>query len=538
MTTASPAAARPDAGRGVAGAAVIMVVSIFASRVLGLVRDAIISGKFGQGSISDVYYAAFVVPDLLFFLIAGGALSSAFIPVFTEKITLGREDEAWRVFSIVASVMLVVVTAFVVVGEMLTAPLVRLTSYGFTPAEVAATVPLTRIVLPAQLCFFLGGLMMGAQQAKGRFLVPSLGPNIYNLGIIFGGLVLTAFVGVAGLCWGALLGAIVGNFALQGWALSRLGMRYRPTFNWRDPDAMRVWKLMLPVILGLALPQVSILFNRIFATSLGPGPLSALTRANMLMQAPLAIFGQALSVAIFPTLAAHAARRDWAQLRASVNTGIRFILFLTVPSSVLLILLARPVIAVILQHGRFSSADTTMTATALTCYSLGIFAWSAQAVLARGFYAMQDTVTPVVIGTLVTLVFIPMNLLFMNTLGLGYAGLALATTVAATLHMAAMLAVLRARLRGLGGRHLAMSVGRIVLAGAAAGVVCWAVREGAGSLLGPAHGVREVKVHALLTLGAASAAGTMVYGLCALALGSGELRHALRLLARRRARAT
>jgi len=513
-----------------------MMAAILASRLLGLVRDALISGLFGQGYWSDIYYAAFLVPDLLFFLIAGGALSSAFIPVFTEKLTLGDRDGAWRLFSTVASVMFVVVSAFVVAGEVFTGQLVALMAAGFDAPKAAATVALTRIVLPAQLCFFLGGLMMGVQNAHGRFWAPALGPVIYNVGIIAGGVFLAPWLGPAGLCWGALGGAVAGNFALQAWAVHRLGGRFRPRFDGRSGDAMRVWKLMLPVVLGLALPQVSIILNRAFASALGDGPISAITRANMLMQVPLGVFAQAMGVAIFPTLSAQAAAGQIEQLRATAAAGVRALLFLTVPASALMIALAEPIVRLILQQGRFGPQDTPMTATALIYYSIGIFAWSAQAVLARGFYALQDSRTPVIIGTAVTVLFIPMNWLFMAPLGLGYRGLALATTVAAVLHMAVMLRVLSRRLGGFEEGRLLASLARTSFGAVLAGAAAWGVRAALEAAVpGIGGATLHVKLSALAALAAGSLAGVLVYVAVAALARSEELSQ-MRALLRRRAR--
>lgn len=519
--------------RKVAGATGIMMLAILASRLLGLVREAVISGQFGQSKLSDVYYAAFILPDLLFFLIAGGALSSAFIPVFTEKITQGKDNEAWHVFSTVACVMFVVVSLFVLAGEIFTLPLVSMLNFGFERDKVIMAVPLTRIVLPAQLCFFLGGLFMGTQYAQNRFVIPSLGPIIYNVGIILGGLVLARFLGVSGLCWGALIGAIVGNFALQLWAIKREGMQFSVSFDWKNPDVMKVWKLMLPVVLGLALPQVSIMVNRMFATSLANGSMSAISRANQLMQVPLGVFGQAMAVAIFPTLAAFAARGELAQMRSTASTGIRNLLFLTIPSSVLMIVLARPLVQLLLQHGKFHAVDTPMCAKALAFYSIGIFAWSAQSILSRAYYAMQDTITPVVIGTGITALFIPMNWLFMTPLHMGYVGLCLATTVAAILHMVVMQYVLARRLHGFETKTMMLSLIRILAASALAGCVAWYIR-----IALDAHFVSittgQVKLHSLLTLLICSAAGVVVYAVSAWLLKADELHTALRMFRRRR----
>ncbi|HSV74440.1 MAG TPA: murein biosynthesis integral membrane protein MurJ [Chthonomonadales bacterium] len=525
----------PSAARRVASATGIMMAAILASRLLGLIRDAVISALFGQGYWSDIYYAAFLVPDLLFFLIAGGALSSAFIPVFTEKLTRGDTEGAWRLFSTIASVMFVVVSAFVVAGEVFAVPLVALIAGGFDPSKAAATAELTRIVLPAQICFFLGGLMMGVQNAHGRFWVPALGPIVYNLGIIAGGVALAPWLGPAGLCWGALAGAVVGNFALQAWAVRRLGGRFRLRFDARSPDAMRVWRLMLPVVLGLALPQVSILINRAFASALGDGPISAITRANMLMQVPLGVFAQALGVAILPTLSAQAAAGQITQLRATAAAGVRTLLFLTIPASALMVALAEPIVRMVLEQGLFGPQDTRMAATALVYYSVGIFAWSAHAVLARGFYAVQDTRTPVVIGTAVTLVFVPMNWLFMAPLGLGYRGLALATTIAAILHMLVMQRVLSRRLGGFEEARLVSSLARTVPASALAAAAAWGARVAMErALAGGAVSTLNMKLETLAVLAVASGAGVLVYAGTAALLRSEELRYVRSLLSRRR----
>lgn len=510
-----------------------MMAAILASRLLGLVRNAVISHQLGQKTAADIYAGAFQIPDLLFFLIAGGALSSSFIPVFTEKMTLGKREEAWHLFSSVASVMFVVISAFVILGEVFAIPLTRIVNPGFsqTPGMVETTARLTRIVLPAQLCFFLGGILMGVQYALHKFKIAALGPVIYNAGIIFGGVVLYPFLGLPGMCWGALLGAIVGNFGLQLWAVRREGMQFRVSFDYKHPDVMKVWKLMLPVVLGVALPQVSIWINRAFATNLSKGSVAALTNANQVMQVPLGLFAQAMAVAIFPTLSALAAEKRYAELRSTSSRGIRNLLFLTIPASVFMVILAVPAIQFLYQSGKFTGDDALVAAGAFSVYGLGIFAWSAQSILSRSFYALQDTVTPVVIGTLVTFIFIPLNVLFMNGLHMGIQGLALATTIAAILHMAAMMWVLRNRLRGFEMGPLLLSVGKTTLASAIAGVVCWLSKSAVDHLFHSPNG--HVKIHAGLSLVAGFGLGGAVYVGCASALKMDEMRQAVAMLRRK-----
>ncbi len=523
-----------SSARRLAGAAGIVMGSLLLSRILGLVREAVISGKLGQGAESDVYVGAFLLPDTLFFLIAGGALSSAFIPVFTELVARGDDEGASALFSTVATVMFVVVSLFITAGFVFAEPLVRLLAYGYTPDLIREIVPLTRIVLPAQLCFFIGGLLMGAQQARGRFFLPGMGPNVYNLGIIAGGVFLADRMGAAGLCWGALTGAIIGNFMLQAWGAHKQGLRYRPDLNWREPNAVRVWKLMLPVILGLALPQVSILLNRVFASTLGEGPMSALTRANVLMQAPLGIFGHSLSIAVFPTMSAQASLADWTGMRQTVGLGLRFILFLTIPATAMLIALATPITAVLLQHGKFTAEDTALTAYALSYYAIGLAFWSAQSLLARAFYAKQDTRTPIIIGTAVTVVFVPMNFLFMRTLGMGVAGLALATSVAAGLNAAVMLIVLRRKVGALGLRRIGLTALRMSAASCVAGWIAWGCAQLVTGWADALPAALSVKAAGLAVLILAGGLGIVSCLAVARVLGVAELGELMGMLKRRR----
>ncbi|MCS6775049.1 MAG: murein biosynthesis integral membrane protein MurJ [Chloroherpetonaceae bacterium] len=546
------------AHRRVAGATVLMMAGILLSRVLGLIRDRVIAHRFGQGIETDVYNAAFTVPDLLFFLIAGGALSSAFIPVFTEYIAHGQEREAWRIFSAVASVMLVVVGALVLLCELLAVPLVILTNPGYLaplhtthpdlsflaltyqvsigalpmPEKVVQTVALTRVLLPAQLCFFLGGLMMGTQTARGLFAGQAFGPCIYNLGIILGGLLLAPRLGVMGLCYGAVAGAFAGNLALQWYLVRRSGgyfVRGSLRRYLRHPGVRRVGALMLPVLLGLALPQVSTIVGKMFASALGDGPQSALMNANRLMQVPLGIFAQAAAIAIFPTMATQAARKELGALRASVNFGIRSILFLTLPSSLMMWALALPIVQLLLQSGAFTSVDARLTADVLRWFAIGIFAWSAHAIIARGFYALQDTRTPVLVGTAITLIFVPLNWPLMRWMGVN--GLALATSIAATLHMLVMLLLLRRRLGGLDDSALGRSIGRSTFLSCLVATVCYGIYTGLDALL--IERVPSVTGRSGLVLLACLVVGSTLYLGMAIALRMEEARLLLRALRRR-----
>lgn len=501
------------------------------SRVLGQIRDIVIADHIGAGVQADAYTAAFKIPDLFMYLLAGGALASTFIPVFKEHLQLNKPKTAWQIFSIVATVTAVVAGLFVAIAEIWTPEFVRLLNPGYDAATVAITVPLTRIVLPAQIFFMLGGLLMGTLNARGQFLLPALAPSIYNLGIIFGAAVLYPLgLGTAGLMWGALGGAFVGNFALQVLLVVRTGGHYRPSFAVLHPGAIKVWKMMLPILLGVSLPNVDQIINSYFASELVHGSQAALQYAVRLMLIPIGIFAQAMGIAILPTMAGQAAAGQRKELRGTISQALRTILFVTVPASALLCLLASPIIVLLLQHGEFTAHDTPVTATALRFYSVGIFAWSAQAILTRGFYALQDTRTPVISGTVMTGVFILMNWGVVHT-HWGVAGLALATSIAATLHMLVMYFFLRRRLRGIHDGLLLVSVVKTLCATAALGGAVWVMRAGVLTFLPPGD---HFKLAALTMLCLAGGVGVAAFLLVARLLRMPELRYTTDLVRRRR----
>lgn len=499
-------------------AALTMIVATLLSRVLGMARDIVIASAFGQNASTDAYITAFRIPDLMTYLIAGGALSATFLPVFSEAMEKNDERGAWRTFSVVATITLIAGLAFVILAEIFTPALVLLLNHGYLhhPEKILLTVHLARIVLPSQIFFLLGGLLMGTQNARGRFLIPALGPSIYNVGIIVGALLAVPLrAGMPALMWGALAGAFLGNFLLQLIAVRGSGVRFAPSLDVKDPGAVKVWKLMLPIVLGASLPNVDPIINGSFASHLPDGAQTALQYSNRLMLIPIGIFAQATAVAVFPSMTAQAASKRRDLLRGTIHRGLSKILFLTVPSSALFFVLAEPIVALVFQHGKFHAAQTRVTADALRCYSLGIFAWSAQAILTRGFYAIQDSRYPVISGTVMTVVFIGMNSFVIHETHWGVAGLALATSVAAALHAASMYWVLRRRMRGLASPALIVSVGKILLSTAALCLVAVALDRLCAHWTGPA----TASFHsAFLHTALPGLAGVLAYLFTALAL--------------------
>ena len=385
-----------------------MVGSLFLSRVLGILRDTAMTTKFGIGGNTDAYRLAFAIPDAIFFLIAGGALSTAFIPIFSSFLHTEREDDAWELFNVVVTVMSIAVVILVAAAWICAPWLIQHYAAGKDPALFPLIVRMTRIVLPAQFAFFIGGLLIGTLYARQRFAMPGLAPNIYNIGIIAGAFVVSAFVtpGIVGMSWGALVGAFAGSLLLPLWAVYRLGGRYRPSLNLRAPGVNTVFKLMLPVVLGLSLPAVYGLIMQSLASKYPVGINTAVDLSNKLMQAPLGIFGQSLALAAFPALTQFFAQKRMDMFRDQLASSMRTVLYLSLPATAIIAALSRQIVQVAFGYGKTSPADLIPTAHCLQFFTIGICAWCLHPVLMRSFYAMHKSLMPIVIGTITTLLFI------------------------------------------------------------------------------------------------------------------------------------
>lgn len=424
----------------VARAGGIMMASLFLSRVLGILRDTVMAAKFGVGIDTDAYRLAFQIPDLIFFALAGGALSSAFIPVFSEYFHTDREEDAWKLFSVVTTVMSAVIIAAIVVLWIFAEPVASLVAPGKAAEVIPLIAHMSRIVLPAQFAFFVGGLMFGTLYARQQFAVPGLGPNIYNIGIIFGALVLSNlfFPPIVGMSWGALIGAVIGNLLIPLWALKRIGAKFKPSFDLRHPGVGKVFRLMLPVVLGLSLPGVYGLIMQAFGTYYANGINTALDLSNKLMQAPLGIFGQSLALAVFPTLSQYFAQGEMGLYRSQLAATLRTVIYITVPVSILMWVFAPDIVNLAFAYGKAGSADLSALVLCLRMFSIGIFAWCLHPVLMRAFFAMHKSVTPVVLGTLTTALFLGLAFALRQT-SLSYQALPLASSISAIALAAALL---------------------------------------------------------------------------------------------------
>lgn len=457
----------PDSTRKQMGrAAALMMASVFLSRLLGYARDAVIAYQHGATPETDAYFAAFTVPDFLNYLLAGGALSITFIPIFSRYLAEGREEDGYRAFSAIATIMGIAMLFFVIVGEFLAEKLVPVVAPGFPPAQAAVAARLTRIVLPAQVFFYFGGLLMAVQYARNRFFLPALAPLVYNAGIILGGLLLGRRVGMAGFAWGVLAGSFAGNFAIQVFGARRAGLRFAPRIDLHDPGFREFVRLSIPIMLGFSLVVVDEWMTRVFGSFLIAGAITWLNNARRLAQVPIGLFGQASGVASFPFLSALAAQGRKRDLWDTLSVTLRWVFFVSCGAAAVAAVFSREVVLVVYKRGAFTIDDTLKTASALSMFAVGVPFWCAQNVVSRGFFALRDTWTPTLVGTAALLVTLPVYYALTQTMGVP--GLALAGTTGIALHAAALYGILMRRTAGREGLRDALEFAQMAAAAVAA----------------------------------------------------------------------
>jgi len=482
------AEASTTARDGLAAAAGLMVVAIFLSAVTGLIRVMVLARQFGTSGEINAYIQAFRVPDFIYFLMAGGALRTGFVPVFTEYLTLGKHKQAWRTFS--STLWLLVIVGILLVGlGMIFAPqLAVLVGPGWAadnPELLALCGRLMRIMFPAEIFFVIGGLLMGTLNAQKHFFWPAVGPIVYNIIVIIAILLAPRLWGLPTVSYAVILGALLGSLLLQIPPLRARGARLLLSFNPSDEGMRRVIKLALPVVFGLAIAEINLIITTALATKVDPqnGP-AILEYANRLWKLPTRMFGAGIAIALFPTLAEHYAKGATAAFRRDFSFGMRNTLFLVVPSAVGIMILREPLIRLLFQGKVFSAQDTYAVGQTLFWYGLGIVGLAALYIVARAFYARHDTVTPVWVGVLSIGVCVAAALLLMDTMKV--AGLALATSISAIVNTAILIWLLRKQVGGLDGRRILGSLVRLLPPTAALGIVCWLAMTATEQYLGTA----------------------------------------------------
>ncbi len=411
-------------------ASIIMMGSVFLSRVIGVFREMTIAGVGGITPDVDAYQIAFIIPEILNHIVASGFLSITFIPIFTKYLAENRKKEGFKVFSIIMNAFGLLLLGFIIISMIWAPQIVAFFAPGIKdPATFVLAVKMTRIIIPAQFFFFAGGLFMAVQFAHERFFIPALAPLIYNLLIILGGLLLGPYMGMEGFAWGVLGGAFIGNFFIQIIGARQVGAKYFFIFSFVHPDLMKYIRLTLPLMLGLTMTFSMEILLKFFGSYLDPGSIASMNYAVRIMFILVGLFGQAVGVASYPYMAKLAQNKDLTQLNQLLNTTLKFI-FLVIPISVLFMVLSHEIVTLLFQRGQFNAQATTVTAGILPFFMLGAFAFSAQNIVSRGYYAIQNTLFPVIFTTICVIATLPIIWILMRFMGAKGVALGLSITIA------------------------------------------------------------------------------------------------------------
>jgi putative peptidoglycan lipid II flippase len=513
--------------RRIASAATLILVAYGLSRVLGAVRELVIANTFGTGHNLDDYRVAFAVPDLLFNLLLAGAISSAFIPVLSEHLAKHEPERAREIAERVLNASVVILTVGAAVLFVVAPLYVSLIAFGYSAKDHALITDLTRILLLQPIFLGAGGMVIGILTAYQRFFAQALAPLFYNGSIIVAAAVFAPRFGVTALAVGVVVGAML-HLGIQLPSLWRTGWRPTTALGLHDPGVRKVGRLMFPIALGLAAAQVNVFVDTVLGTSLPHGRVAALRYGDTVAQLPLGTFSQALAFVLFPFLARDAAIGAFDSIRHRTALALRLNIFVLVPASVGLAILGVPIVAVLFERGQFGSDSVLQTAYALTFFSLGLAGQAATALLVRVFYALQDVITPLRISLVVIAVNLATNVVLVHLLAQG--GLALGTSIAATLNAVLLGRSLRGRLGGLEGRAILQTARRALV-----GVIPMAVIVG-GIVYALTGGSTQGGWRALATTLLAVALGAATYLVIQLALKSEELGVVLSVVRRDRSR--
>jgi putative peptidoglycan lipid II flippase len=500
---------KPDGARGqIARAAALVLFAFIISNVIGLGQQLVMSRYFGTGQALDSYNAANRLTELLFNLVAGGALGSAFIPMFTGMLTRKDLQGAWKLASGVINVVTIALVAIALLFWVFAPWVVQNVIYVLAPGtnigQLDLTVRLLRIMLPTVIIFGISGLIMGILNAHQHFLIPALAPSLYSLGIITGAVLWHNTLGVQSLAYGTLIGAAM-HLLVQVPSLFKLKNRaYTLHEGIRNPHVLKVVALMLPRLVGAGVVQLNFVVNTIIALGLEPGSTAALSFAFILFMMPQRMIAQSAGIASLPTLSAQAELKQFEAMRTTLASILRGILLLAIPSTLGMILIRYPLVRVLLERGEFNARSTAMVAWGLMWYSAGLVGHCLVEVLSRAFYALHDTKTPVGVGIGAMGLNIGLSFLlssWFRSIGqFGLGGLALANSLATAIESVILILILRKRLAGLSGRSILDSVWKALIGTAfmgAAIILLTTIFEG----------------RSLLTLLSGVLAGILVYGM-------------------------
>jgi putative peptidoglycan lipid II flippase len=462
----------------VARSAGVVSGAILVSRMTGLAREIVMANKFGAGLSYDAFILAFRIPSMMRTLFAEGALSSAFIPTFTASLTRGGQSAATQLSNLVATALITIVGIMCLLGVIFSPQLVWILAPGYAavPGKFELAVHLTRIMFPFLLLIVLAAQVMGMLNSCDKFGVPAIASSFFNIGSICFGLTLGFWLGphvgitpIVGMAYGVVLGGAL-QLAWQIPSLRALGFTFKLAFDWSHAGLQQIFHLMGPAILGNAAVQINVTVNTNLASRLsdplrGPdGPVSWLTYAFRFMQFPLGLFGVAFASAMLPSVSRSAALSNFDEFRKTLSRSLTLVFLLTIPSSLGLIVLGRPIIGAIFQSGRFGAYDTEQTAVALCCYAIGLLGYAGIKILNPAFYALSDARTPMYVSLLSIFVNFCTALILLKHFHMGYAALALSTSLVAIASSVCLFETLRRKLGGIEGRYLVDRVARITAA--------------------------------------------------------------------------
>jgi putative peptidoglycan lipid II flippase len=513
-----------SATRQIARGAGLVMAAFVLSNLVGLLRQILMTAAFGTETDMEAFNAANRVSEILFNLLAGGALASAFIPTFTALLTVEKRQGAWKLASAVTNLLLVILTLVSALAAMFAPQIVRyILAPGFAndPAKITLTIELMRVMLPTVVIFGLSGVAMGVLNSHQSFFIPALAPSMYQLGMIFGILVLSPRIGIFGLAWGVVIGASL-HMLLQIPFITRLGGRYYATFGLKNPAVHEVARLMGPRLLGVAVVQLNFLVNTRLASYMLEGSVTAIVLAFSLLLMPQAAIAQSIAIAALPTFSAQVALGKLDQMRATLASSLRGILLLSVPATMGLILLREPIIVLLYQHGEFGTDSTQLVSWALLWFAVGLVGHAVVEIMARSFFALHDTKTPVAVGIAAMSLNVLFSILFsrwFQQLGwMPHGGLALANSVATALEMVGLLFLMRRQLYGLDGHRIMQAFVPAFLATVAMSLVLWGWLT-ISSDLAP-----------LIRVGGGLVIGAGVYGILIWLLGVSEAKVVVRAL--------
>ncbi len=498
---------------GIAQAATVIALGNVSSRILGLIRETVISHLFGATGMVSAFRVASIVPTMIYDLLIGGMISAALVPVFSDYASPEKRQELWRLASALFT-LVTIVFCLIVIALELVAPLAAwILGGGFDIPLLSQTTALMRLIMPAVLFLGISGATTGFLYANKRFTYPALGASLFNAGIIIGAFLLADRIGIASLSLGVLLGSIL-QLTIQLPGLRDL--QFSLSLDFSHPGLRRMAILYLPVALGLLISQVGIAIDRNLASRTGEQSIAWMQNATTLIQFPLGLVAVAISTAILPSLSRFATAANMARFRHTLGMGLRIVVLLIVPATVGLLVLATPIIALLFEHGAFQPYDTAHTAQALRVYLIGLPFAAIDQLLIFAFYARKDTKTPVLVGVLGVFIYLGAALTLIAPLGM--IGLVLANSVQLSSHALVMLFLTHRHFDGLRGQGLAQTTLKVLVASGLTGFVVYLMRQLTGlvastSLWGE-----------LLIVGGAAGLGLISYAVLASLLRVEEIR--------------